>query len=455
MNKFIHISIALGALALGNFAKGQAYPFELNAWDNADFRDRVMGSYGVRSPIEPEALSRQEAQFFNEQVVPVVNAGNFRAAAQALEGYITAETNANFDFTLATIYLQLSQLDRAQRYYESAIRKHPDFLRAYKNLGIVASQTGQHQKAIEYLTKAVELGENNGDTFGMLGYNYLNLGRSLQALNAYRLATTLNPGNRDWKFGLIRSLMETRNYPEAIAVIDDLLADAPDDHRLLVSKANAFIAEEEYSKAAMYLDIVRRLGKGNAATLETLGDLLVNLDIPSVAVVSYIDAVKEGMKTERALRAGEVLIAHGALEPAERLLAAVGDISEDNLSPAELGQLRSLRASVALRAGKTDEAESLLNAIVEEDPMNGRALMLLAELYGDQGDPEKAIYYYDRAALGEDENIQFDARVQAAVLQVELKDFDSAIENLSAALRIQESRRVQDYLEAVRRLRRS
>ena len=154
------------ALVAGVFSLGiptasliaQSFPFELNAWENADFRNRVLGSYGVRSPIEPEALSRQEAQFFNEQIVPVVNSGNYSAAARSLEGYITPETNANFDFTLATIYLQQGQLPRAARAYEAAIRKHPDFLRAYKNLGIVYSQTGEHERAIEFLTKAIELG---------------------------------------------------------------------------------------------------------------------------------------------------------------------------------------------------------------------------------------------------------------------------------------------------------
>ena len=41
----------------------QSYPLSENSWDNPDFVDRFMGSYGVDTAISP-SLSREEADVF-------------------------------------------------------------------------------------------------------------------------------------------------------------------------------------------------------------------------------------------------------------------------------------------------------------------------------------------------------------------------------------------------------
>ena len=126
----------------------QSDPIIPNSWDNPDFQKRVVGSYGVRSEVEPEALSRDEARFFNEDILPLVNGGQLKEATVKLEANLTPESNANFDYILGTIYLQEGEFDKAIATYEQAVKKFPEYLRAYKNLGIAYSQSGNSEKAI-------------------------------------------------------------------------------------------------------------------------------------------------------------------------------------------------------------------------------------------------------------------------------------------------------------------
>lgn len=448
---FIGIGLLHLALALQGWA--QASPLVPNSWSNPDFQKRVLGSFGTRSEIEPEPMTRDEARFFNEDILPVVNAGNLAEATRLLASNITAESNANFDYILGTLYLQQGNNPLALRYYSSAVKKFPDYLRAYKNMGIVYTQTGEFETAIEMLTKAIELGESNGDTYGLLGYNYFNTGKFMQALDAYRLATILNPTNRDWVIGKAQSLMEVGDYREAQEVALQLLQENPDDDRFWVTRANAFVGLEAFDKAIANLEMARKVGKLPSSALLLLGDLHLNNRIPKLALDAYLEAASK-LNAAQKLRILGTLVSQSLFQEAQAFLKGGGPDENQfaGWATADRQQWIVYKSQVALGLGDEKMSIAFLEEVLQESPFNGRALLQVASYYRRQGDSERALYFYDRAVGLNDTDIRFEGLVQMATLHVGQRQYDKALGRVREALTIRSEDRLEDYADTLERI---
>ena len=138
--------------------------------------------------------------------------------------------------------------------------KHPDFRRAYKNLGLVQVQKGDFDNAIKTISKAMELGEVDGRSYGLLGYGYLTQEKYYPAEAAYRQAILMQPEVTDWKVGLARCLLETERYADAIALFDTLLLESPGNADYWLLQGNAYLGKGESLAAAKNLEVVRRMG---------------------------------------------------------------------------------------------------------------------------------------------------------------------------------------------------
>ena len=156
---------------------------------------KVSGNNGA----EPE-IHRDELELLRE-VIDLMKA-NPRAAATMLSQKVTPDSSAALDFILANLYFQNGDLEHAAKSYRSALAKFPDFRRAHKNFGLLLVQRGDFQGGLEHLSRAVELGDRSGRSYGLMGYCYINLDKYVAAESAYRNAILQEPDVRDWKLGL-------------------------------------------------------------------------------------------------------------------------------------------------------------------------------------------------------------------------------------------------------------
>jgi tetratricopeptide (TPR) repeat protein len=452
-NSLLRSGIAMLILGLSPFATGQNSPVVPNSWSNPDFQKRIIGSYGVRSEIEPDVMTRDEARFFNDDILPLVNAGNLAEATQLLQANVTAESNANFDYILGTLYLQQGNNPRALNAYRNAVKKFPEYLRAYKNMGIVYTQTGKFAEAIEMLTKSIELGESNGDTYGLLAYNYFNQGKYMQALDSYRLATILNPQNRDWVIGKAQSLMEVGDYREAQEVALQLLEDNPGDDRFWVTRANAYVGLEEFDMAIANLEMARNVGNLPTTALLLLGDLHLNNRVPRLALDAYLEAAPK-LSTAQRLRILGTLVSQSLFDAANTFMEQAAPAAEafDRWSTTDRQTWMVYKSQVAMGLGDEKSSIAFLEEVLEEDPFNGRALLQVASYYRRQSDTEKALYFYDRAVGLSDTDIRFEGLVQMATLHVGQRQYKEALKRVREALDIRSEERLVDYADTLERI---
>jgi tetratricopeptide (TPR) repeat protein len=450
MKKFkFTVALVLPLTLLAGTVSAQILPITKDYWSSKEFVDKFAGSYGIDTKSEPQ-ISQVESELF-QQLVEMLQT-DLDLAITTLRDAITPESSPALTYTLANLYMEKGDFVAARAAYEKAIKAFPGFRRAYKNLGVTLIRQEEFKAAIEPLTKAIEMGENGGDTYGLLAYCYLTEEKYQASLEGYRMATLLEPDNREWRIGKVQALMETQQYEEAIAMLGELLLAYPERQAFWISRANAYLEIDKPMDAASQLEILRRIGNPSTASLVLLGDIYMNADLPGLALTAYKEALdaSDEVNAKLSLRVAKTLASRGAFEEATeyiRLLDAV--FSRTSPDDATKLDLLNVRAEVAMGLDKMDEAADLLEAIIEEDPLNARALRLLANYHYTIQELEEAEFYLDR--LSKIPGFRAEALVQLARMKVAETELREAVAYLEEAQMLEPNANVQKYLEAVRK----
>jgi tetratricopeptide (TPR) repeat protein len=421
-------------------------------WNDPDFQRRLLGSYGFAPDAEPRLMPEEQAAY-RDKIVPLLREDPKKAIGP-LEALAKPTASAVFDFTLGNIYFQNDDLTNAVRHFETALAKFPDYRRAQKNLAFALVRDGKYADAIKPLTRTIALGGADGRVFGLLGFACMDQGRYVSAEAAYRQALVFEPDNLDFKLGLVKCSLSTANYDYALGLLDELIRQNPERANLWSLQANLYIQKEQPAKAAISLEMLRRLGQSTAQTLFLLGDLYMAQETRDLALGAYLEAVDKdgGQNPARALRPAQILVSRGAWDEARSLFAKIRGTGI-RLDGADELKLLKLESRVAMSTGEGEKAIATLEQIIEKDPLDGEALLLAGDYYAKNGQKEKAEFRYQSAA-----NIsgcEADACVKHAQLLVQSQKYAQAVELLRKAQKVKRRDNVQRYLEKVEQMARA
>lgn len=416
-------------------------------WNDPDFVRRLLGSYGFASDVEPR-LTPEEQAAYREKIVPALREDP-QKAIPILQSFAKPSASAVFDYTLGTLYFQTEDLTNAVRHFETALAKFPDFRRAHQNLAFALMREGKYAEAIKPLTHTLALGGGDGKVQGLLGFAYLSQNRFASAEGAYRQALVFEPENADYRLGLVKAATGSGNYDYALALLDELLRQFPERDNLWALQANLFIQKDQPAKAAVNLEVLRKLGKANAQHLALLGDIYMTQESRELALDAYLEAVAKdaGKNLERAVRAIDILTSRGAWTEAEQLARMVRATAGPGLEATIDLRLLKAESKIALGTGEGEKAIAVLEQILEKNPLDGEALLLAGDYYAKNGDRQKAEFRYDAAAKLA--RYEPDALVKHAQLLVQSQSYPQAIELLRKAQKLKPRDNVQRYLEKV------
>ena len=442
-------------------------PSELAAiWNDPVFQKQFIGSYGINSEIEPRVMPDEVTII--EKIRPLMEKDLPKAEA-TLKRQIKPESSAVLDCLLAGICFQQDKMAEALENYRKAVTKFPSFRRAWRNLGLIYVRDGKHDDAISAFTKMIELGGGDAYSFGLLGYAYEARQDYQAAEVAYRNALLLQPDNAQWRIGLTRSALKQKKYEDAVTLLEVLIGRNPDQAAFWLLQAQAYLGMKQPLKAAEDLEAVDRLGKATVDSLYTLGDIYVNESLMDLAVRAYGRAMDAdpNQPVARPLRSAEALATRGALAQARQVAthlqegrgkgsptqnSALG--SPMQMPEPDLRKLLKLQARLSMaEGGSSAEAAAVLEDIVKLDPLDGEALMLLGQHYSRQNEPDRAIFYYERAESLE--AFEVNAKIRHAQVLVGLRRYTEAVPLLRRAQELKPREDVQRYLEQVERIAKS
>ena len=473
---------------------------ELAIWNDPAFRERFVESYVLPHDTVPKPASQEEIDAINA-TLELMRADDLEGAlAKAIEARdnptpkstkkksskdedkTEVRFSALMDYMIATLQLNIAMnlpepgedateqqqesynikrnkyLADAAQGYRTVTTKHPKYADAWMNLSIVYLKMSDYRGARETLAKLVGLGAATAEIYGQIAYCHTMLGDYLAAESAYRMANLMQPDNKEWKMRLVRNFQSQHRYHEVIAMTANLLDEDPTNEMLWLLQANAYIGLEQPGKAAENYEILDGMGKSTAATMNMLANIYTNQGLFETAVQRYARAVQITDPDQRPamlpklMMATEVLSYRGeeAREATKQMLDLVEHECKASLDDKDKTKLLRIGARIALAEGADDEQAAILEKVVEIDPLDGEALLLLGQHYARQQDWDKAINYYERAEKLEKQ--EADALVYHAQALVMSDRAAQALPLLHKAQQLKPRERVQQYLEAVQRM---
>jgi len=431
-------------------AEGLPEAAQLSVWSDPDFQRRFTESYLAETDVEPTVTLIEREDL--EKVLKLRSDGRVDKAMDLLEKKRNPASSAVFDYMLAGIYFEQDDLDRAGSVYQAAVDKYPKFRRAWKNLALVRMRQNDCAGALPALTRVLELGGSDALTYGMLGFAYGTVGNQLAAESAYRMALLLDPQTRDWKTGLAYSLFEQRRYADASALLGSMISEEPDRADLWLNQGNAYLGLGEPLRAAENFEVVDRLGGSTRYSLNKLGDIYYNEGVYELASQSYLRAFaldpEQGLG--QALQAARRLIARGALGESKEMLGRVQELTGKELGMEGRKQLLRLQARIAVAEGAGDEQARVLEEIVQLDPLDGEALILLGQHAAQNEHVEQAVFFFERAANLEE--FEAEAKLQHGRMLVAESRYGEALPLLRRSLTLRPRDALTDYVKEVERI---
>jgi tetratricopeptide (TPR) repeat protein len=445
-----HRPIRLFALlALGSLARAQG-ELDLSAiWKDPTFQKQFVGTYGINADIEPRVTTDEVAVL--EKVRPLMGT-DLPKAEQTLRKLMKPDCSAILDFTLGSLDFQQDKLVEAQASYEKAVAKFPSFRRAWRNLGLIHVRNAKYDDSIKAFVRMIELGGADGYAYGLLGFAYASKSDFQAAEAAYRSALLLQPGSTEWRLGLTRCVYKQEKFQDAATLLDALLARYPDKADFWLLQAHTYLGMKQPLKAASNLETLDQLGKATLDSQQTLGDIYVGENLMDLALRAYSRAVElePTQPLARPMRAAELLCARGAPAQAGQLLARISEL-HPQMEEAEHKKVLKLQARLAMaNGGGGDEAAAVLEELVKLDPLDGEALLLLGQHWTRKGEPDLAIFCFERAESLE--AFEVNAKLRHAQVLVGLGRYGDALPLLRRVQELKPRDDIARYLEQVERL---
>jgi len=434
-------------------------------FNSKEFKRRFALGFLSRTEVEPP-VTPDEAEDLRD-IIEANSDEDFERALRLAERANRRLPSAQFEFLIGMYKFRDGDYDGAIASFEAALDTFPNFLRAHMFKGqahyALATQTIEDDPRTEEeaerdrkahfalagdsIRRQLELGGIDGPTYAFLAVILIEQQRYMEAETAFRQALMFNPEKTEWRSGLVSSLLAQRRYTDAASLIETLIAGDPNNAAFWTLQGKAMIGLEDYERAAEIFGIVRDLGAADEVVLGTLGDLYTSQGLGALAGEVYAEAYEAGASIDRTLKGARQLVQRDALESAKQVIAAVEARGVDELAPERKADLRKLQAKIAVREGDGEREIEILRQTVDENPLDGDALTLLAMALGRAGETAEAYQLFETAAGMEGQAAK--ANLEHARLRVRQREYEQAIPLIKASLQAEDVEAVRRYLEDV------
>jgi tetratricopeptide (TPR) repeat protein len=453
LNRTLRLAVSAFCVTLfGTTLLAAAEPFQLtdSSPGNPEFRARFLANYGTLSELEPGMAAEDKPLF--ERVEPYLR-NNPQQAIRELEAALTTNSNPAFRFLLGSLYYQVNRYSQAEQNLRRAVNGFPDFRRAYRTLGLIYVQADRYPEAITAWLKVITLGGGDAQSYGLLAYAYLTEGKYQSALSAYQMARMFKPDSLDFRRGEAQALLETGQYRQASALFEELIVEQPTMADLWLLQANTFLQLERYDEAIANLEVVHSMGAGSRDSRFLLGNLYLREDNYRPALAAYQAGLAQAgaLDVTRAMQPLEYLIGRGLIEESRAYLQDMQQRLPAQLTPEQAELLALAEAKIERRSENSSAALALLKPLVERNPLQGDALIMIAEIELEAQNFEEATFYLERAqSLPE---YEVPALIIYGRLEVSRDDFDAALKYLRRAQELKPQPRIARYITSIERAR--
>jgi len=194
-------------------------------------------------------------------------------------------------FQAAREHQRSGALQLARQAYKDILAQEPLHVGSLHMLGLILAQTGQPDKGVDLLCRALELDPHNAQTYYGLGFAMCALKEYQGAIACYDKAMALQPQFAEAACDKGSALIELKRCAEAVESFDLAIGWRPDYADAYVYRGNAFMGLQENERAVRSFETGLALNPGFASGHLNLGNALLALRDYEGALASYDRAI--------------------------------------------------------------------------------------------------------------------------------------------------------------------
>ncbi len=186
---------------------------------------------------------------------------------------------------------QGGHLAQAQAVYEELLKSQPRNFDALHLLGVIYSQKKHYQRAVELISKAIEICPNNSTFYANRGVALSELRQLDAAVASYDRAIAIKPDDADAHYNRGNALSELKQLAAAVASYDRAIAIQPNRAEAHYNRGVALKELQQLDAAVASYDRAIAIKPGFAEAHYNRGNALTELKELDAAVASYDRAI--------------------------------------------------------------------------------------------------------------------------------------------------------------------
>jgi tetratricopeptide (TPR) repeat protein len=423
---------------------------EMRAWAAANPTDSsrqlevVRFLYTVRS--NPAAARRELIERINVvgDVFPYqlaladmdLSEGNLSDGKQMLEGLVSGERSPEHvlaaQLALAQVYLRAQNPEAAQMLVSEILRKDPRNSAGLKLRASIQLGRGQLDAAIAGLRQALGSQPGAAELMLALALAYERSGSIELAEKEFADATRASNFEVNVGLAYVAFLQRRKGTQRAEDILTELSNRWPDNIQVLSALAQVRLARKNWVGAQEIAESIRRIGYDGGIADQILGMALFGRHKYDESVAAFQNAYKSALDAVEPMEA----VVRGLLRANQKYQAIAFLQSVIDTNPGNANAL-VLLGSIQLEDRATDQALKNFTTAVKTQPRNAAGYRALAEYYVSQKNHEAAIKVI-RAGI-QDQPDMFALHLILAGLLEQMGDYEGAISQYESMLDKQSS----------------
>lgn len=316
----------------------------------------------------------------------------------------------------ALAHHQSGRLKEAEEYYKQVLRLQPNHPDANNLLGVLLFQTNRSQDGLKFLDKATKLKPQEAMFYYNYGIALRSAGDQVKAIEALTRAIQLNPDHADALSQLIDIHQKRHEWERAISLLKQLANLRSLDTDSFKRLGEALHQTKNYAEAATYLSKAAGLAPEDAAIHHQLGLSLQAAGDNKGAAVAYKRSLELNPDLAPAHNNLAIVLAEqGHNEEAVKHYEQALEMNS------KLFQTKCNLGGLLRKMGRLEESIEWLRSAVEQKSDCAEALCNLGNTYGDMGESQSAMECYRKAILCQADYTQ--ARLNRAIGLLRREEF--------------------------------
>ena len=229
-------------------------------------------------------------EVFNEAIEYLGSGRAQKAIDLCLRAVARNNEDVNMVALLGAAYLQVNDLERAERFLKQAVDLAPTFAKPHEDLGILMIQDERFDEAIPLLEKAIRLDPSMANAYFNLGKALAATGKGKEADQAYEKAFELSPERK--AMALAAKAHKEGRLDEAEKGYRQVLQSNPKNVDALRFLAQVASSRSHFDDAERFLKRAIKLAPDFLLALLDLGDIYKNQNRYHEAVACFEKAIE-------------------------------------------------------------------------------------------------------------------------------------------------------------------